>query len=191
MLAGFSLIVAIGAQNAFVLRQGTRREHVGLVVAICVASDMLLIALGTLGIGALITANPALLVVLKWAGAAYLIWFGVQSLRSARHPGSLDTVEPRSPGSVALTALAITYLNPHVYLDTVVLLGSLAHQAGPGLAWVFAGGAMVASSLWFTALGFGARALAPLFAKPRTWQILDVFIAVVMFALAASLLWPR
>ena len=188
LLTGLALIVAIGAQNAFVLRQGIRREHVGVVVLVCLLSDALLILAGTAGIGVIVEKVPVALEILRWGRAAYLIWFAVQSVRSAFSPASLTPEEPRSKGSVLTTTLALTYLNPHVYLDTVVLLGSLANQQGPDLRWVFAGGAVVGSIVWFSALGYGARALAPVLDRPRAWQIVDLVIAAVMLALAVSLI---
>lgn len=186
LFAGLSLIIAIGAQNAWVLRQGIRREHVGTVVALCALSDVLLITAGTLGVGALVTTFPVVLVVLKWGGVAYLLWFAFTSFRSAVRPRALTDAAPRSAGSVAATTLALTFLNPHVYLDTVVLLGSLANQHGPD-RWVFAGGAMVGSVVWFTGLGFGARALARPLAKPGVWRAIDTVIGVVMVGIAFTL----
>lgn len=187
LLSGLALIIAIGAQNAFVLRQGIRREHVGVVVAICIASDALLILAGTAGIGALVSAFPWVLTVLRWGGAAYLVWFAVRSFMSAFKPASLAAEAPRSRGSVVGTTLALTFLNPHVYLDTVVLLGSLANQHGQDARWVFAAGAVVGSVLWFSALGYGARALSGVLRSPRAWRIIDVVIGVVMLALAIKL----
>ena len=184
-----SLIVAIGAQNAYVLRTGLARHHVALVVTVCALSDAVLVLAGVLGVGGLVTAHPGLLTVVRWVGAAYLIGFGVLSLRNARHPkalGAADTVPSRN--GVLATVLALTWLNPHVYLDTVLLVGSLANQHGQDGRWWFAGGAAAASLAWFTALGYGARLLAPLFARPATWRVLDVAIALVMFAIAATLL---
>lgn len=184
--AGLALIVAIGAQNAYVLRQGLRREHVGAVVAVCLAADIALIAAGTLGIGALVERAPAVLVALRWAGAAYLAWFAVRSFRSAARPGELTGTGERSRHSVILTAAGLTFLNPHVYLDTVVMLGSLANTHG-ALRWAFAGGAMLASAAWFTVLGFGARALSGPLGRPTTWRVLDVVIGFLMLGLAAYL----
>lgn len=184
--AGLALIVAIGAQNAYVLRQGLRREHVGAVVAVCLAADIALIAAGTLGIGALMERAPAVLDALRWAGAAYLAWFAVRSFRSAARPGELTGTGERSRHSVILTAASLTFLNPHVYLDTVVMLGSLANTHG-ALRWAFAGGAMLASAAWFTVLGFGARALSGPLGRPTTWRVLDVVIGFLMLGLAAYL----
>ncbi len=187
LLTGLSLIVAIGAQNAYVLRQGVRREHVGVVVAICAISDAVLIAAGTAGIGALVSAHPGILTVLTWAGAAYLVWFAIRSFISAWRPEALTQAAPRSHASVALTTLALTWLNPHVYLDTVLMLGNLANQHGPQ-RWVFADGAMAASLLWFVGLGYGARRLAGPLGRPSTWRVLDAAIGVIMLAIAARLL---
>ncbi|MCR8674467.1 L-lysine exporter [Micrococcus sp. HG099] len=189
LLTGLALIVAIGAQNAFVLRQGVRREHVGAVVLVCMASDAVLILAGTAGVGALVQAVPWLLEVLRWGGALYLLWFAVSSLRAALRPQGLGAEQaPRTAGSVIATTLALTWLNPHVYLDTVVLLGSLANQHGPDARWVFAAGAVAASVLWFTALGYGARLLARVLADPQAWRVVDVVIAVVMAVLAVRLI---
>ncbi|MGX5715773.1 LysE/ArgO family amino acid transporter [Arthrobacter sp. MAHUQ-56] len=187
LLTGLALIVAIGAQNAFVLRQGIRREHVGAVVAVCMAGDALLIVGGTAGIGALVTRFPEALEVLRWAGAAYLVWFAVRSFLAALKPSALAEQAPRSKNSVVATTAALTFLNPHVYLDTVVLLGSLANQQGAGLRWVFAGGAVTGSVLWFSALGYGARALAGILRSPRTWRWIDAGIGVLMIVLAVRL----
>lgn len=185
-LTGLSLIVAIGAQNAFVLRQGIRREHVGTVVAICALSDALLIVAGTLGIGVLVTAFPVVLVVLKWGGVAYLLWFAFSSFRSALKAEGLKESAPRTAGSVAATTLALTYLNPHVYLDTVVMLGNLANQHGDE-RWLFSGGAAAASVLWFTGLGYGARLLAGPLGRPAVWRVIDVVIGLIMVAIAIKL----
>ncbi len=186
LLAGLGLIVAIGAQNAFVLRQGLRREHVGVVVAICMAADASLIALGTLGIGAVVEAAGWVLDVLRYGGAAYLLWFAFGSFRSAFRPHKLEQDASRSAGSVVRTTLALTFLNPHVYLDTVVMLGTLANQHG-GLRWAFACGAMLASVLWFSALGFGARLLSGPLGRPGTWRVVDALIGLVMVLLAVTL----
>ena len=187
MVTGLGLIVAIGAQNAFVLRQGLRREHIGVVVALCIVSDALLIFGGTAGIGALVSRFPAVLEILRWAGAAYLAWWGIRSLISAVRPSALEAQAPRAKGTVILTTLALTFLNPHVYLDTVVLLGSLANHYGPDTRWLFAGGAAVGSILWFTALGYGARSLSGPLNRPRTWQVVDLLIGIVMLVLAVRL----
>ena len=186
LVTGLSLIVAIGAQNAYVLRQGLRREHVGSVVVICAVSDLLLIAVGTLGIGTLVRYVPWLLVALTWGGVAYLLWFAYRSFRSAMHPSGLSTGEGAGRRSIIATALALTYLNPHVYLDTVVMLGTLATQQGAA-RWIFAAGAGTGSIVWFTALGFGARALSKPLGRPSTWRVVDVLVGLTMLAVAVRL----
>jgi L-lysine exporter family protein LysE/ArgO len=188
---GLSLIIAIGAQNAFVLRQGLRREHVLLVVAICALSDLVLIAFGIGGGGLLFTALPWLVQVVRWVGAAFLLLYGLFAARRALKPSPLPSAEAGPPKrastlGVAATCLALTWLNPHVYLDTVLLLGSVANTHGDA-RWAFGAGAGLGSILWFSTLGFGARLLGPLFARPIAWRVLDAIIAVVMIALAVSL----
>ncbi|MET0887734.1 MAG: LysE/ArgO family amino acid transporter [Mycetocola sp.] len=187
---GLALIVAIGAQNAFVLRQGLRREHVAVVVLLCALSDAILIALGVWGLGTLIEQVGWLLAVVRIAGAAFLVWYGIRSAVRSFRPGTLGAEPGGAPIPVraaVITVLALTWLNPHVYLDTVVLLGSIGASYEDD-QWWFAVGAMLASVLWFSALGFGSRLLEPLFARPIAWRILDAAIALVMLALAASLL---
>jgi L-lysine exporter family protein LysE/ArgO len=235
---GFSLIVAIGAQNLFVLRQGLRREHVLAVAAICALSDIVLIALGVSGIGFVLTAVPWLVDVVRWAGAAFLVVYGLLAARRAWRPSgkALDAGLETAPASeagahqpaasatrdaastplpepevsaarvrgdvrtadasprsrllpVALTCLALTWLNPHVYLDTVFLLGTVANTHGDA-RWLFAAGAMVASVVWFFGLAVGARLLGRWLSTPRAWRILDAIIAVVMIALGISLVLP-
>lgn len=187
---GLSLIIAIGAQNAFVLRQGLRGEHLLPVVAVCALSDAVLIAAGVLGAGALLERLPWLLPVFRVGGAAFLLAYAAVAARRALRPGALKA-DHRGVGAplvaTVTTALALTWLNPHVYLDTVVLLGSIAQTHGPDRGW-FAAGAVLGSVVWFTALGFGARLLRPLFARPGAWRALDGVIAVVMVAIAVSLL---
>ncbi len=183
---GLALIIAIGAQNAFVLRQGIRGEHIGVVVLICAVSDAVLIAAGIAGIGAVIEAAPAVVEVIRLGGAAFLLAYAVFAAKRAIKPGALTAAENQRGGglaSVAATALALTWLNPHVYLDTVLLLGSIANTQGPELRWYFGAGAVLGSIVWFSALGFGARLLRPIFARPGSWRILDGLIAVVMLAL--------
>lgn len=188
-LASLTLIAAIGAQNAFVLRQGIRREHVVPVVALCTVSDMVLIAAGIAGIGALVAAHPAAIDVATYGGAAFLLSYGLLAARRALRPSALVPADaaPARLGAVLLTCAAMTFLNPHVYLDTVVLLGALANEQRDG-RWLFGIGAVAASAVWFVTLGWGARRLAGVFATPRTWRILDGIIAATMVALAASLL---
>jgi len=205
---GLSLIVAIGAQNVFVLRQGIRREHVLPVVLVCALSDALLIAAGVAGLGVVISAAPWIVVIARWAGAVFLLAYGILAARRALrggeelHVDDATSVAPASPGlattttstrtalaPVLLTVLALTWLNPHVYLDTVLMLGSIAATHGDD-RWLFAAGAIAASILWFTALGFGARHLGRWLRTTRSWRILDGIIAVVMVAIAISLVLP-
>lgn len=188
--SGLALIVAIGAQNAFVLRQGIRREHLFPVLAVCILSDAVLILLGTAGIGKLTETAPLVLDVIRWAGAAFLLAYAVLSFRRAIRPAALEATGGgrRTVAAAVLTCLSLTWLNPHVYLDTVVLLGSLAASQGPEGRWVFAAGAVAASTLWFSALGFGARLLAPVFARPVAWRVLDLAIGFFMVVLALSLM---
>ena len=187
---GLSLIVAIGAQNAFVLRQGLRGEHLLPVVAVCALSDAVLITAGVAGAGVLLDRLPWLLPVFRVGGAAFLLAYAGVAARRAARPGALRT-ETTGPGAslraTVGTVLALTWLNPHVYLDTVVLLGSIAQTHGALRGW-FAVGAVAGSVVWFTALGLGARLLRPLFARPGAWRVLDAGIALVMLAIAASLL---
>nr|WP_246461289.1 LysE/ArgO family amino acid transporter [Nocardia transvalensis] len=241
------MIVAIGAQNAFVLRQGIRGEHILAVVAVCTVSDVVLIAAGVGGVGRFLASTPVLMDVVRYAGAAFLIGYAVLAARRALSPGALTAAEDGGPvpqaikdaeGTAAtggraatddgdatgrahmtdeaspanggrsaltlaparsstsgtslalkttvLTCVALTWLNPHVYLDTVALMGTFANTFGPG-RWYFAAGAMIASLLWFVALGYGGRLLAPVFARPTAWRILDSAIAVIMLALGVSL----
>jgi L-lysine exporter family protein LysE/ArgO len=191
---GLSLIVAIGAQNAFVLRQGLRREHIVAVIAICAISDAVLIALGVAGAGWVFDRVPWLVEAVRWAGFAFLLVYGLLAARRAIRPKALAAASGEAPRMSLLavigTCLALTWLNPHVYLDTLVLLGSIASTHGD-LRWAFGAGAVVASLLWFTALGLGARLLAPLFARPSAWRVLDGIIAVVMIGLAVSLVLPH
>lgn len=191
LLTGAALIIAIGAQNAYVLRQGIRREHVLPIVAICALSDAVLIIAGVGGMGALVEAAPGLITAVKWLGAAFLIAYGLLAARRALHAEHLDAAAsggaPVPLRTAILTVLAFTWLNPHVYLDTLVFLGSVA-TSHAGQRWWFAAGAAGASLLWFTGLGYGARLLAPIFARPIAWRVLDAVIAVVMIALGISLL---
>jgi L-lysine exporter family protein LysE/ArgO len=231
VLAGFglglSLIIAIGAQNLFVLRQGIRKEHVLLIAAICAISDAALIALGVSGIGLVLTALPWLIDAVRWAGAAFLVGYGLLAARRAWRPKDetltvRDDDAARRPGGAAVdsaseiavapasgtaasittvrrsaralplvvTCLALTWLNPHVYLDTVFLLGSVANTHGDA-RWLFAAGAMAASLVWFFGLAFGAGHLGRWLGTPRAWRILDAVIAVVMIGLGVSLVVPR
>ena len=189
LLTGLSLIIAIGAQNAFVLRQGLAREHVTPVVVICAVSDLVLILAGVAGIGSVIRQAGWVIDVVRWLGVAFLTSYGVTSLLRARRPQALavgDGVVESGTGVVA-RAVALTWLNPHVYLDTVLLLGSIANTHGGGDRWWFAVGASLASLLWFSGLGFGARLASPLLARPRAWQVLDVLIGLTMLGIAVLL----
>jgi len=184
------LIVAIGAQNAFVLRQGLRREHVAGVVLFCAAADATLIAAGVLGMARALGASPRLAQALALAGAVFLAAYGWRALQRARQPGQLDAAAGGSTlprAAVLAQAAAFTLLNPHVYLDTVLLVGSIGAQQPAGLQGGFIAGASAASLAWFSALGFGARWLAPWFARPRAWQVLDGLIGATMFVLSALL----
>lgn len=186
---GLSLIMAIGAQNAFLLRQGLRREHVVAVVVICALSDAILIVAGVAGAGALIAAAPAALTIVRICGAAFLLGYAALAARRVFRPGALDPAEttPTSLKITVLSTMALTWLNPHVYLDTVVLLGPVAATYGDQ-RWWFGTGAVLGGVLWFTALGFGAKALRPLFARPNAWRVLDATVAAIMTTLAITLL---
>jgi L-lysine exporter family protein LysE/ArgO len=213
---GLSLIVAIGAQNVFVLRQGIRREHVLAVVVICALSDAVLIIAGVAGLGFVVAAAPWLVVVARWAGALFLLAYGLLAARrawrgggdalraddsdadsasaaaapDAASGGTATLTRPRTAlAPVILTTLALTWLNPHVYLDTVLMLGSIAATHGSE-RWLFAAGAVIASILWFTALGFGAGHLGRWLRTPRSWRMLDAVIAVIMISIAVSLVLP-
>ncbi|WP_373692876.1 LysE/ArgO family amino acid transporter [Agromyces silvae] len=219
---GLSLIIAIGAQNLFVLRQGIRREHVLAVALTCAISDLVLIFVGVSGVGAVLAAVPWLIDAVRWAGAAFLVGYGLLAARRALRPSGAALSVPaaegassevdgrdarpeasgRSHAEVAVatrgatltatlaTCLALTWLNPHVYLDTVFLLGTIANTHGDG-RWVFAAGAGLGSIAWFLALAYGARLLGGVLASPRAWRILDAVIAVVMIALGISLVLPH
>lgn len=196
---GLSLIVAIGAQNAFVLRQGIRREHVPAVVAICAASDAVLIGVGISSVGSVVAHWPAAVTLTAWIGGTFLITYGALAARRALRPAALAADGPAVEGSVGsaagggsrrgavLTCLAMTWLNPHVYLDTVLLLGSVASGYG-GARWLFGVGAAAGSVLWFSGLGFGARLLRGPFARPGSWRVLDVGIACTMVTLGLVML---
>lgn len=191
--AGLSLIVAIGAQNAYVLRQGVLRSHIGAVVAVCAVSDLVLIFAGVSGVGALVDRAGVLLDVVRWLGVAFLLWYAFGCLRRARRAEALFAADngtvAEPAGRVVGRAVALTWLNPHVYIDTVLLLGSIAATQGDvsGGRWWFAVGAGIASVVWFNALGFGATFLAPFLARPRVWQVVEVLIAVTMVLVAAKL----
>ncbi|MCT9820858.1 LysE/ArgO family amino acid transporter [Microbacterium sp. W1N] len=201
---GLSLIIAIGAQNLFVLRQGVRREHAAAVAAVCAASDAVLIVLGVSGVGLVVHAVPWLLVAVRWAGCVFLVGYGLLAARRALRPsgaalaadtptrgegGPASTLTRTALAPTLLTCLALTWLNPHVYLDTVFLLGGVASTYGAE-RWWFAAGAVIASAAWFSGLAFGARYLGRVLATPRAWRILDGVIAVVMIALGVGLVLP-
>lgn len=189
LLTGMSLIVAIGAQNSYVLRLGLQRNYVGTAVLMCAVSDAALILAGTVGIGLVVQNANSALEVLKWLGVVYLIGFGLFSLKRATRAAELlpnANQALSSKKTVIVATLAFTFLNPHVYLDTVVLLGTLANQFGPE-RWLFAIGASLGSVIWFSFLGFGAKKAAPLMSKPITWRLVDISIAIVMFLIAANL----
>jgi L-lysine exporter family protein LysE/ArgO len=190
LLLGFGLIVAIGAQNAFVLRQGLLRQHVGSVVLFCALADALLISAGVLGMAQALGQSPHLARALALLGAVFLAVYGWRALQRARQPGRLQASEDGQRlgrGAVLAQAAAFTLLNPHVYLDTVLLVGSIGAQQPAMLRGWFVAGASTASLCWFGLLGFGSRWLAPLFARPRAWQVLDGLIGLTMFVLSAML----
>lgn len=190
MLVAAGLIIAIGAQNAFVLAQSLRREHHLSVAALCVLCDAILVSLGVFGLAKILAENPTLLAIARWGGVTFLVWYGIKALRRAVSPDAMaDAAQtgPRSRRTVLMAALAVTLLNPHVYLDTVLLIGSLgAQQAAPG---AYAMGAASASLLWFFTLAFGAAWLAPWLARPTTWRLVDLMVAVMMLGMAAQLVF--
>lgn len=189
-ILSFTLIMAIGAQNAFVLRQGIKREHVLLCVAICGVSDALLITLGVTSFGVLNEQMPWLGPIMRYGGALFLLAYGAMAFWSALTSTEALTVEGRARSDwrkVAATLLALTFLNPHVYLDTVILLGSIAAQYGEQRT-VFGAGAVSGSIIFFLLLGFGARLLAPLFSRPKAWRMLDALVGATMWAIAISLI---
>lgn len=189
LLVSLGLIMAIGTQNAYVLAQSLRREHHLSVALLCIVCDAVLVAAGVFGLANVLAHNPTLLAVARWGGVVFLLWYGAMALRRALSPQSLaqgDADGQRSRRAVLLTALAVTLLNPHVYLDTVLLIGSLgAQQAVPG---AYVAGAASASILWFSTLAIGAAWLAPWLARPATWRLLDLMVAVMMFSVAVQLI---
>jgi L-lysine exporter family protein LysE/ArgO len=188
ILSGLALIIAIGAQNAFVIRQGLQRQHVLTVVLFCAISDALLIAAGTAGLGKVIESAPEVLEIVRWFGVTYLIFFGLKSLRSAFRHNTLTLEQGNlvSRKRTILTVLGLTFLNPHVYLDTVIFLGSIANQF-PTDKWFFSAGAMTASFLWFFFIGFGSKMAARFMVKVIFWKVLDLAVAIIMFTLATYL----
>ena len=186
-----TLIIAIGAQNAFVLRQGLRREHVLIIVAFCALADLLLIGAGVAGVARVLGEAPHLTLALTVAGMLFLAWYGLRALARARSASSMSVEEGTNRISLrnaVAQAAGFTFLNPHVYLDTVLLMGSIGARQPADLRLWFVGGAAAASGAWFTALGFGARLLRPMFRTPRAWQVLDTLVGLTMLMLAASLL---
>jgi L-lysine exporter family protein LysE/ArgO len=190
LLLGGSLIVAIGAQNAFILRQGLLRQHVFILCLVCALSDALLIAAGVAGLGTLISNAPSLIFAVTIGGALFLITYGFLAFRRALRPEAMRLSAEGGAGlkQALATCLAFTFLNPHVYLDTVLLIGSLSARYQDGARLAFGAGAMMASFVWFFGLGYGARLLAPLFARPAAWRVLDVIIGCVMWLIAAGLI---
>lgn len=195
-LAGFgtgaSLIVAIGAQNAFVLRTGLARRWVLPVVLVCLVSDVALIVAGVAGIGSITARAPWALDVVRWLGVAFLVGYAVLALHRAARPAALVTggVSERSPRRAVLTAMGLTWLNPHVYLDTMVLIGSLAVAQGDPGRWAFGAGAVLASAIWFPLIGFGAARLGRFLTRPTAWRVIDAVIAVQLLVLAVALARP-
>ena len=191
---GLGLIVAIGAQNAFVLRQGLRRRHVALVVALCTLCDSALITLGAVGVGSLVASSPILTKIAVFGGAGFLIVYGGLTLRNALKPQSLnvaDAPDALDTKAIVIAALGFSILNPHAWLDTVVLLGGIAGQFPTDQRVVFTGGAILASAVWFVALGAGAAWLSPVLARPKVWRVIDLVIGLVLWTIAGLLLWNR
>ena len=188
-LLSISIICAIGPQNAFVLRQGLQKRHVFAVATVCALSDILLIAAGVAGLGAIVQARPTVLTAIAVVGALFLFAYGALALRRAFHSEALKpaATDARGLGPVVATCLALTFLNPHVYLDTVVLIGAISARHAPPADVAYGAGAAAASALWFFGLAYGARVVAPLFARPAAWRLLDASIAVVMWVIAARL----
>lgn len=185
-----SLIVALGAQNAHVIRQGLRREHVGLVVALCALLDVLLTVVGVSGVAAALGSQPRLLDALALAGAGFLAWYAWGAARRALGHAALDTAAEgpaRPAGQVVAATLAVTLLNPHVYLDTVLLVGTVGARQGPGGQGAFIAGAGLASTLWFALIGYGARAAAPVLRRPAAWRVLEALVALTMAFIATGL----
>lgn len=197
LIQGFSLgaglIIAIGAQNAFVLQQGLKRRHVFVTASIGTLCDATLITLGVAGLGTLVSQIPALTAITTWGGAAFLLFYGFRSFKSASIPASLEANPSQAPPATlrgtVLAMLAVSLLNPHVYLDTVILIGSVGAQYLARERVAFALGAVLASFTWFFGLAYGAAWLAPLFRRPLAWRILDIGVGCIMWAIAASLIW--
>ena len=192
LVAGLSLIVAIGAQNAFIIRQALTRQHVFLIVTFAAVADALLIAAGTAGLGAVIEAAPVALEVIRWFGVAYLLWFAYGSIKNAFKGDALNASgdAQTSVKKIVATIAGLTFLNPHVYLDTVIFLGAIGNQFTDA-RWLFAVGAMTGSFVWFYSLGYGAKSLSKFMAKPIFWKVLDLVIAAIMVVIAAMLAFLR
>ncbi|MEM8833678.1 MAG: LysE/ArgO family amino acid transporter [Pseudomonadota bacterium] len=194
MVLGASLIIAIGLQNAFILRQGIKNHHIFAACVTAITVNVFLIGVGVLGFGYLIEQHPSLIDWITWGGAAFLFVYGLKSFISALKPQDMSNenakgmIKEGSAKEVVLIILGISVLNPHVYLDTVILIGGLSASYGEIGKYYFGAGAMLASCLWFFALGYGARMLSPLFERPRAWQVLDILIGITMWAIAVSLL---
>lgn len=191
-LLSVGLIMAIGAQNAYVLRQGLRREHVGVAVMVAALCDAVLIMIGVGGFGGVISANPGWMAAARYGGAAFLLWYGARAMRNAIRGSSMQ-IDPHSGGGltrrqVLLAAVAFSILNPHAWLDTVVLIGSVGSQQAEDVRLIFGAGAVTASFVWFVTLGYGARVLAPLFERPVAWRVLDGLVAVILWTIAIVLL---
>lgn len=186
-----SLVFAIGAQNTYILKQTMIGRWVVPIILFCILSDALMIGLGVIGFGVILQSAPWVLEVLRWGGAAFLLWYGISAARRSFHPqaAAFDGTDagPQTLSKALLIAAAMTYLNPHAWLDTTILLGSLANTQGPDARWVYYAGCMLGSVLWFTILGVGARIMRPLFTKPAAWRILDALIALLMFYLAYTI----
>ncbi|MBS0651778.1 MAG: amino acid transporter [Verrucomicrobia bacterium] len=192
-LTGAGLIIGIGAQNAFVLKQGLKKNHVFATALFCSVSDVLLIAIGIGGLGEILTHNATLFFIAKWGGAAFLFWYGFRAFRSVFHSESLQASQSHEPAShslkkTLLILAALTFLNPHVYLDTIVILGSIGSQFEDHLRLYFAIGVVIASFGWFFGLCYGARLLSPVLKKPSSWKVIDGIVGCMMWAIALSLL---
>ncbi len=187
---GAGLIIAIGAQNAFVLSQGVRKNHALTIALICSLCDVLLICIGISGVGSLIAQNAKLTTIATTGGAIFLFWYGLRSFLSAWKGGSIETDDNslKSLKAVVIATLSVTFLNPHIYLDTVVLMGSISSKFTGTGRYVFGAGAITASFLWFFSLSFGGRALAPYFKEPAAWKFLDIMIGIIMWLIAISLI---
>lgn len=187
---GGGLIVAIGAQNAFILTQAVKKNHTIPIMLVCIVCDMIFIGLGVSGVGAAVAKNPTIGTIATWGGAAFLVWYGLGAFKSALKGGTLETGNDAdlTLKAAVLAALAVTLLNPHFYLDTIVLLGSVSGSLAGDARLVFGAGAIAASIIWFASLSFGGRLLAPLFAKPAAWRVLDGVVCSIMWLLAFSLI---